>query len=209
MADTNHALPPNGTRARTSKLAVWSMVAGIASMFCSFLTGIPAVIMGMISLNRIGKSNHGLTGSGFAIAGIITGVVCGVIGTAALAGLAAPMVIQQRHKAEAVVMTSKMRNFLQQVAEHEKEHGALPDKYAASVLLSGIPLSAAFKGDWLYFPDASLSAPADILLISPDWMGRFVLRSNGIVNSVRSESEIGTIIESSGRTPVAIPAFHR
>lgn len=209
MADTNHALPPDGTRAKTSKLAVWSMVAGIASMFCSFLTGIPAVIMGVISLNRIGKSNHRLTGSGFAIAGIITGVVCGIIGTAALAGLAAPMVIQQRHKAETVVMTLKMQHFLQQVAEHEKEHGALPDKYVASVLLSGIPLSAAFKGDWLYFPDASLSAHADILLISPEWMGRFVLRSNGVVSAVRSEGEIATIIESSGRTPLVIPAVRR
>lgn len=50
-----HARPPASSR--TSKLAIWSLVTGILSLFCSFLTGIPAVIMGIVSLSRIKKSS--------------------------------------------------------------------------------------------------------------------------------------------------------
>lgn len=74
----------------TSSMAVASLVCGIASLLCGCLTGVPAIILGAISLSRIGKSNGTLTGRGMAITGLVMGSVLALAGTAILAGLAMP-----------------------------------------------------------------------------------------------------------------------
>ncbi|MEM7011228.1 MAG: DUF4190 domain-containing protein, partial [Verrucomicrobiota bacterium] len=42
--------------AKTSQLAIWSLVLGILSFCLVCVTGIPGLILGIISLNKIGKS---------------------------------------------------------------------------------------------------------------------------------------------------------
>jgi len=56
--------------ARTSKLAVTALVLAILSFFTLFITAIPALIFGIISLVKIEKSRGQLKGKGLAIAGI-------------------------------------------------------------------------------------------------------------------------------------------
>ena len=65
------AAPPAGTvEGKTSRLAITSFVLGMLSLVCAILTGIPAIICGIISLVKISKSQGRLKGNGYAIAGI-------------------------------------------------------------------------------------------------------------------------------------------
>ncbi|MHC4396656.1 MAG: DUF4190 domain-containing protein [Planctomycetota bacterium] len=56
--------------AKTSGLAITSLVLGILSIFTCFVTVIPAIIFGIIGLVKIEKSAGRLKGKGLAIAGI-------------------------------------------------------------------------------------------------------------------------------------------
>ncbi len=66
---------------RTSRKAVASLVCGLASLLGLCLTGIPAVILGTLALWDIYRRRKPLRGQGLAIAGIVTGILCGGIGT--------------------------------------------------------------------------------------------------------------------------------
>ena len=68
-------LPPV-VASKTVGLAITSLVLGILSITCfSILTGIPAIICGILALNRINKSGGRLRGQGQAIGGLVTGGV--------------------------------------------------------------------------------------------------------------------------------------
>src|SRR4029077_14293116 len=61
---------------RNDGLATASLVTGITSVVCCGpVTGIPAVIMGLLSRNRISWSAGALGGKGRALAGVVLGVV--------------------------------------------------------------------------------------------------------------------------------------
>lgn len=57
-----------------SALAMASLILGIL-VFCTGLTGIPAVICGHLALTRINASEGHLKGRGLAIAGLIMGYI--------------------------------------------------------------------------------------------------------------------------------------
>lgn len=97
---------------RTSKLAVWSLVCGIATVFCSCITGIPAIIMGIMALNRIGKSQGALGGKGLAIAGLCCACTLGITGTAMMAGLAVPAFNQVQERAKIMQATTNARQIV-------------------------------------------------------------------------------------------------
>ena len=79
----------------TSGLAITSLILGIASFFCAIFTGLLAVILGIIALSGISKSNGKIGGSGLAIAGIVTGAI-GCLWTLILIGMLLPAVQQVR-----------------------------------------------------------------------------------------------------------------
>ena len=56
--------------AKTSGLAIASLVLGILSFFTCFITAIPAIILGVVGLLKINKSSGQLKGTGLAIAGM-------------------------------------------------------------------------------------------------------------------------------------------
>lgn len=202
--------PQFPARATTSKLAIWSLVTGILSLFCSFLTGIPAVIMGIVSLNKIKKSNGTLGGGGMAIAGIVTGIICGLIGLAALAALSAPILIRQRHKAEMATLTFHLRQFQAHAMEYALDHNeAFPDKATAETLLTSYKVSRTAKGDWLYFPLPSTAGSSEILLISPESPDTVVLHVDGSVEPIKFRADVQKLIDSSRTPPVEIPATRR
>lgn len=60
---------PDG-KPKTSKLAIWSLVLGILTLFGGLVTAIPAIVCGIIGLGKINKSKSQLKGTGLAIAGI-------------------------------------------------------------------------------------------------------------------------------------------
>jgi len=61
--------------AKTSGLAIASLVLAIISPCTCFITAIPAIILGIVGLVKISKSGGQLKGNGFAIAGIALPVV--------------------------------------------------------------------------------------------------------------------------------------
>jgi hypothetical protein len=66
---------------RTSQMAVWSMVTGIGSLLCCclwFLVAPVAIVLGAVALSQL-KSHPELTGRGFALVGIVLGIVAIVI----------------------------------------------------------------------------------------------------------------------------------
>ena len=65
-AESQHVL----VSARTSRLAILSLVLGILSLFFFVLAGIPAIIVGIISLLKIKRSGGALKGKYFALAGM-------------------------------------------------------------------------------------------------------------------------------------------
>jgi len=65
---------------RNDGMAVASLVTGITSIVCcGLVTGIPAIILGLLSRNRIARSSGTLGGGGMAIAGVILGFAGSVI----------------------------------------------------------------------------------------------------------------------------------
>jgi prepilin-type processing-associated H-X9-DG protein len=61
--------------ARTSRLAIASLILGLLSIFTCFITAIPALITGIMSLVKINKSQGKLKGMGMAITGIVVPVI--------------------------------------------------------------------------------------------------------------------------------------
>ena len=88
-----YAQPHTGAQpTQTSGLAISSLVLGILSFFTLFLTAIPAIICGHVSLSQIKKSGGRISGRGLAIGGLATAYfACFFGGIAVLAGIALPV----------------------------------------------------------------------------------------------------------------------
>lgn len=68
-------VPPRASPPTSSK-ATTSLVLGVVSLLlCGFLTGIPAIFVGLSARKEIKRSNGSLGGEGLALGGIITGVL--------------------------------------------------------------------------------------------------------------------------------------
>lgn len=61
--------------AKTSGLAIASLVCGILSPFTCYITFFPAVILAIVAFVKMSKSNGRLKGTGFAITGIVFPVI--------------------------------------------------------------------------------------------------------------------------------------
>jgi hypothetical protein len=85
---------PTAASLPTSKLAVWALVCGCLSLFCSIFAAIPAIVLGHMGLSET-KKNPALQGRGMALAGVILGYVftafgllyIAVVGTSVLIAL--------------------------------------------------------------------------------------------------------------------------
>lgn len=80
----------------SNPIAIVSLILGVMSFFCSFATGAPAVICGVIGLS---KANSSGVGKGLSIAGIILGGIGGILSTLILIGLMLPAVQKVREAA--------------------------------------------------------------------------------------------------------------
>lgn len=131
---TGPGSPPSGT-VETTPLAIWSLVLGLLSFILLGLTSIPAVICGHIALGQIKRSAGALGGGGLAIAGLITGyLMTAVFILATLAGLAAPMIIKQRKKADQVEAVNNLKCIGLALLQFEEEYEKYPDDSTAVVI---------------------------------------------------------------------------
>jgi hypothetical protein len=70
-------ITPLPVQPANSQMAVWSLVTGVISLFCCcgwFIVAPIAIVLGAVALSQL-KSHPELTGNGFAIAGIVLGIV--------------------------------------------------------------------------------------------------------------------------------------
>ena len=114
MSDYPSNLPPAAPQPKIDGLATTSMVLGIIGLVTvclAFVLGLPAIICGAISLNRISKSNGTLGGRGRAMTGLITGIICMVIIpiVAILAAMLLPALQMARMTAQATACSSNIK----------------------------------------------------------------------------------------------------
>ena len=107
------------------------MALGISSFLCG-ITAIPAVICGHLAHGKIKRSEGRLTGSGFAIAGLITGYLGLLIfGLAFAAALTAPLVIRASKKADQAEALSNARQIGLALYEFQNAYGSYPNTSTA------------------------------------------------------------------------------
>ena len=122
-------LPGGIPNTQTSTMAIFSLVLGIASFLCSLLAGIPAIILGIIALSKIGKSNGRLQGSGLATAGIVTGAI-GCLLSVVMLGVLLPAVQAVRGAARRTVTMNNMRQICLGSLNYESSYMRFPSNFS-------------------------------------------------------------------------------
>ncbi|GAC1464026.1 MAG: hypothetical protein NVSMB9_02220 [Isosphaeraceae bacterium] len=106
----------------TSGKAILSLVLGLFSFLCAFVTGLPAIIFGVLSLGEINRAKGRLRGTGLAITGIVLG---GIGCTAVTLALLLPAVQAAREAAR----RAQCVNNLKQIALAMHNFHAAKDRF--------------------------------------------------------------------------------
>jgi hypothetical protein len=107
--------------ARTSALAVTSLVLGILSFCFTALTGLPAIVLAVIALIVIGGSGGRVRGTGLAVGGLITGL----LGSLLLLGLI-PGVARVKQAQARIVSTNNLKQLALGMHNFNDTNGQLP-----------------------------------------------------------------------------------
>jgi prepilin-type processing-associated H-X9-DG protein len=94
---------------KISALAVTALILGILSVFTCFITALPAIICGIISLVMIEKSGGSLRGKGMAIAGIAVPAV--ILPLAMMMAILLPALARVRMQAKSVLCQSNLKQW--------------------------------------------------------------------------------------------------
>ncbi|TKJ38888.1 MAG: hypothetical protein CEE38_04105 [Planctomycetes bacterium B3_Pla] len=111
--------------AKTSGLAIASLVLGLLSPLTCFLTAIPAIILGIVSLVKISGSAGRLKGSGLAIAGIAVPPVCLPL-VAIMMGILMPALARTRQFAFRIVCSTNMVALSKAMLIYSNDYGQNP-----------------------------------------------------------------------------------
>ena len=109
---TSTATQAPSPAAKTSGLAITSLVLAILSPCTCFITAIPAIILGIVGLVKISKSGGQLKGSGFAIAGIAVPSICFLIAllvSPMMMGIMMPAINRAKGHAQQSLCTAHLR----------------------------------------------------------------------------------------------------
>jgi prepilin-type processing-associated H-X9-DG protein len=174
------------SNAKTSGLAITSLVLAILSPFTCLLTAIPAIILGIVGLVKISKSGGQLKGSGFAIAGIALPVVLLPL-VALLMGILMPALARVRQIAFRQVCGNNMsalgKSMLIYAGDYDEKYPT-PSKWCdllveyAEVTPKSFLCKGAAEGPCNYAMNKNIeklnptNAPPDMVLLfetSPGW----------------------------------------
>jgi hypothetical protein len=119
--------------AKTSALAVWSLILGILSLLCfGIFAGIPAIICGHMGRAKIKQSQGKLIGGGMALAGLIMGyigaVIVSIFTIGIVAAIAIPNFIAYKQKAFCSITESEAMNAMAAVSCYfaDPDHETVP-----------------------------------------------------------------------------------
>ncbi len=155
MDTTPHPAPS----AKSSNLAIWSLVLGILGLVLLFgcigiLFAIPAVICGHVAYGRIKRSSGMLSGESLAMAGLIIGYVSiafSIVLIPLLAAIAIPNFVKARDVAQRNVCINNLR-----MIDAAKQQWALENKKSEYDVPTPEDLEPYIKGGF-----ASLHCPKD------------------------------------------------
>jgi hypothetical protein len=122
---TANANPPPAAGRPVSFLAVLSFLLGLAAVVPAvlILAGVPALVLGLVSLRRINQSDGRLRGAWLAVGGMILGGL-GTLMT--LSGLVVGLVLETREKADRLGCQNNLRLIGEGVALYNDQHQHYP-----------------------------------------------------------------------------------
>jgi hypothetical protein len=158
--------PRRREQAGSSRKAIASLILGILSLFCNVLTGLPALIVGILALRDIGRSRDRLSGRGLAIAGISCACAGSVFSCLLLLpALLLPAVQKVREAAARSQSQNNLKQMVLAMQNYNDTHGQLPaaaicDK-AGKPLLSWRVAILPFIGEQNLYAQFKLDEPWD------------------------------------------------
>lgn len=166
--------------AKTSGLAITSLVLGILSIFTLFLTSLPAIILGIISIFKIEKSAGQLKGKGLAIAGIAVPAASLPI-VALLMGILMPALARTRTIAQQIACASSLKQLglaIQIYAEDNNHKYPTADKwcdllktYYMDEKVLTCPSAGQGRCHYAINPNTEPNSPSDVVLLFETRLG--------------------------------------
>ena len=184
---TSISITAQNPNAKTSGLAITSLVLGILSIFTLFLTAIPAIIFGIIGLVKIEKSRGQLKGKGLAIAGIaVPGASLLFMVPIMMIAIMIPALTSARAQAQQAVCTTNMSALGKAMYIYASDHNDMfptPSKWCDLLIEHAEPSEKEFRcpiaceGPCNYAMNKNIerlgaNAPPDMVLLfetSPGW----------------------------------------
>ena len=191
---------PSRPGRKTSGAAIWSLVLGIFStaLLLTILSGIPAIILGILALKKIRCAPDQLKGKGMAVTGIAAGAIGSLIAPIMVA-IALPNYLQSKDRADQAKMVAEMRMISNACQSYSLDNGGFPDephKLFPAYLsdrsqLTWIDPATGRELPYIYIAGADPdSAEIEPLLISPtDFCGeRVIIYNSGTIEKTAAEA---------------------
>lgn len=168
-------------RAKTSGLAIASLILGALAPFTCFITAIPAIVLGIVGLVKISKSAGQLKGNGLAIAGIAVPFALLPV-FALMMGILMPALARVRQVALRTVCANNLRQLglsIQMYADENSQKYPTADKWcdllkpyykAENILVC--PSAGYGQCHYAINPHAEPNSPPDMVLLfetHPGW----------------------------------------
>lgn len=170
----------------SSGYAIVSLALGISSLCAGLVTGLPAIIFGIVALKKIKASRGRQGGRGLAIGGMAAGLVLGLCGTALLAALLVPAYEAVQVRARLMQSATHARQIVIAMKSYASDNGGLyPD---ADPRVSPANSNQAFRELFKrrYLQDESIFAtpsgegdPDNDIGTPPDFADALQRRENG------------------------------
>jgi len=109
---------------KTSALAIWSLVLGVLS-FCLWIPALPALVLGIFALVKIGGSEGKLTGRGLAIGGLVTSGLA-LLATPVVLSMFLPSVVELKERAHEALARRQAGELRSALVGYVEEYGRVP-----------------------------------------------------------------------------------